>query len=348
MVNGDGVRGACRNCAAGLTGPFCAACGQRDQPPDPTLREIAAEAWEAFVNVDGKVVSSVRLLFTRPGVLTAEYLLGHRARYLPPLRLYLVCSVFFFLVTAAMPDRARGRRAAAARDGAPGELKVFTLRRSTGSSATDEGAEAVEDSLQRVQRDSSRRATLASIGRDTTVALDSASRALADSVGIERKLARELGARPGWWKRTFYPRFIRNAPRIVNDKKTFARYMREQTARVMFVLMPVFAGLLALAYRSRRRRYPSHLIVSLHLHAFMFATATLVALAGLLPNGWLRRTPLALLLLWAIAYVPLALRRVYGGRRRMAILRATALAGIYAGVAMLAVTAAAFAVILMY
>ena len=38
-----------------------------------------------------------RVLFARPGALTREYLAGHRQRYTPPLRLYLVFSVLFFL-----------------------------------------------------------------------------------------------------------------------------------------------------------------------------------------------------------------------------------------------------------
>ena len=38
-----------------------------------------------------------------PGHLTREFLAGRRARYLPPVRLYLVLSVVFFLV--ATPPR---------------------------------------------------------------------------------------------------------------------------------------------------------------------------------------------------------------------------------------------------
>jgi hypothetical protein len=37
------------------------------------------------------------MLFTRPGFLTREYVQGRRVSYLPPVRLYLVASVLFFL-----------------------------------------------------------------------------------------------------------------------------------------------------------------------------------------------------------------------------------------------------------
>ena len=37
-------------------------------------------------------------LIIRPGFLTAEYLLGRRVRYIPPLRLYIFISIIFFLI----------------------------------------------------------------------------------------------------------------------------------------------------------------------------------------------------------------------------------------------------------
>jgi hypothetical protein len=58
----------------------------------------------------------------RPGFLTQEFLRGRRARYLPPFRLYLVVSLFFFVVLAAFPDDS-GRLI---QIGPPGAPKVVT------------------------------------------------------------------------------------------------------------------------------------------------------------------------------------------------------------------------------
>jgi hypothetical protein len=52
---------------------------------------------------DGKVAATLRTLFTRPGELTLDFLAGRRARWLLPLRLYLLCSVAFF-VTGPLVD----------------------------------------------------------------------------------------------------------------------------------------------------------------------------------------------------------------------------------------------------
>ncbi len=45
----------------------------------------------------------MRYLIGRPGALTREYFAGRRSSYLPPIRLYLIISVVFFLM-ASLPD----------------------------------------------------------------------------------------------------------------------------------------------------------------------------------------------------------------------------------------------------
>jgi Protein of unknown function (DUF3667) len=92
----------CLNCGAGLRGAFCAACGQRSVPANPTVSELAGDAWQELSGYDGRIALTFRGLL-RPGHLTAEYLQGRRARYLPPIRLYLIVSVAYFLVSASTP-----------------------------------------------------------------------------------------------------------------------------------------------------------------------------------------------------------------------------------------------------
>jgi hypothetical protein len=51
--------------------------------------------------------STILALLFKPGFLTREFLSGRRARYLPPLRLYLVLSVLFFLILGLSPHEPR-------------------------------------------------------------------------------------------------------------------------------------------------------------------------------------------------------------------------------------------------
>jgi hypothetical protein len=93
----------CLNCNAPLTGPFCSGCGQRAVPPHPTTRELAGDAWAELIGWDGKFATTIRLLLRRPGELTRVLLEGRRAQYISPVRLYLMCSVLYFIVAAGAP-----------------------------------------------------------------------------------------------------------------------------------------------------------------------------------------------------------------------------------------------------
>jgi hypothetical protein len=93
----------CLNCDAPLAGPFCSRCGQRALPAHPTMRELAGDALAELFGWDGKLASTLRLLFGRPGELTRALLNGQRTKHVPPVRLYLACSVLYFVVAAAAP-----------------------------------------------------------------------------------------------------------------------------------------------------------------------------------------------------------------------------------------------------
>lgn len=89
----------CANCAEPLVGRFCARCGeQRVGPADHTLRRFLEHLFEAFTHADGKVFLTVRSLLTRPGRLTADYQRGKRKPYIPPLQIFLICNLVFFLL----------------------------------------------------------------------------------------------------------------------------------------------------------------------------------------------------------------------------------------------------------
>ena len=116
--------------------------------------------------------------------------------------------------------------------------------------------------------------------------------------------------------------------RLVSDPKGL---QREATAlgeraisnlgAAMFVLLPLFALCLKLVYLNRRLRYTEHLVFALHLHACWF-----IVLALMLPD-WPVLTGLAFMAL--PVYTWMAMRRVYGGRWWLLLLRSTLLGSVY-------------------
>ena len=91
----------CDNCGATVTGRYCAACGQRLEPPLHSLWHFSTVALEDLTHADSRLWRTLATLLVRPGRLTREFLDGRRAHYLPPVRLYLVISVAFFLWASA-------------------------------------------------------------------------------------------------------------------------------------------------------------------------------------------------------------------------------------------------------
>ncbi len=91
----------CRNCGAPLAGTFCSDCGQSGDVHVPTTHELIHEALEGITHSDSRLWVTLKYLLFIPGKLTNEFIAGRRVSYLPPMRLYLVLSVAFFLLLPA-------------------------------------------------------------------------------------------------------------------------------------------------------------------------------------------------------------------------------------------------------
>ena len=128
----------CLNCGAALHGSFCSACGQRSVPPDPSVAEVAGDAWQELSGYDGRIAATIRGLL-RPGYLTREYVAGRRARYLSPVRLYLIVSVIYFVAASSTPPSMSTRSGQVE---APGGLQIGVTRSTNGDElSADERAQ---------------------------------------------------------------------------------------------------------------------------------------------------------------------------------------------------------------
>ena len=102
-------RSDCANCGESLTGTYCAACGQRDQPLRVPVHRFLVQSATEFFGIDGRVWVTLRELLFRPGALTVAYVQGRRRRYLRPLRVYLSCTVLFFVLLTLLDPVGRVR-----------------------------------------------------------------------------------------------------------------------------------------------------------------------------------------------------------------------------------------------
>jgi hypothetical protein len=295
-VSTDGA--PCRNCGAPRTGRFCAACGQSDRNYVRAMSEIVREFARESLGLDSRLVRTLGALLFQPGMLTRDWTLDRRASWVAPVRLYLVISLAFFSVLSFT-----GGIAVSSTDATRGDAAV---RADLGD---DEGLADIVATL-----DETERARLRSIFDQRglpTEALDRAARASA---------APHAGA----------PQAVSSVPRALRERMLSAledpagawQAIVADLPFAMFLALPLYAAWLKLLYP--RRFYVEHVVFALHLHAFLFAIgicllllpdepepAASIALQGIQRVGAGIGNALTLA---AGAYYALALRRVYGQR----------------------------------
>ncbi len=88
----------CLNCNTSLQGRYCHVCGQENIEPKESVWHLVNHFFQDITHFDGKFFSTVKLLITKPGFLSKEYMLGKRASYLNPIRMYVFTSAIFFLI----------------------------------------------------------------------------------------------------------------------------------------------------------------------------------------------------------------------------------------------------------
>lgn len=291
---------ACRNCGEQAPLKFCPECGQETALHPPTLGEFLHEFVGHYVALEGALWRTLRLLLTKPGRLTREYLDGRRRQYVLPLRLYLTCSFLFFLVLKLMPV------------GAPHDTAAGGVA----------GRHVV---------------TLAPLQAPANAAATAASGAAPGAVAPHRPTHESL--RPvdcGAWDQrrcNFVESFLNNTgARFSDNPEETTRHMQAHMLAwapyLVFLLLPAFAGIMMLTYRNRHMTYGEHVVYSLHVHAFWFVLFLGIAT---LPD-----TVGGLLYLAVPVYGTLAMREAYGGRWWVTIVRAAFASAFYGVVLMLA------------
>jgi hypothetical protein len=90
----------CLNCGKPLMGSYCGNCGQEAKELRRPFFRLSREAISSLFELDGRSFRTLFYLLTKPAHLSKEYFSGRRMQYTPPLRLFLVISVSFFLLVS--------------------------------------------------------------------------------------------------------------------------------------------------------------------------------------------------------------------------------------------------------
>nr|WP_246408402.1 DUF3667 domain-containing protein [Parvularcula dongshanensis] len=94
----------CYACGAPVQGPWCYACGQKNDDCRRSIFRLVGEFIRDVTSLDGRFLHTVRAVLTRPGRHLRDYGDGKRSPYTSPVRFFLVVS-FAFFTTLALTDR---------------------------------------------------------------------------------------------------------------------------------------------------------------------------------------------------------------------------------------------------
>ena len=334
----------CENCGTELQGEFCHACGQSVHNPIRHAAHAVEEFFEAFWHLDGRVFRTLRDLMS-PGRVAINYLAGHRARYIAPLRLFVILSLLTFFIGAAAVhvEVAEVERI---RDQAVADIEQ--ARADAGNTpGVDPTLVAAEVRIRSAAANRVVELTGRPAAEGTGDAPPQAERRRMQINLFGHKGEWDAETNPlviGWWPQFANDWLNRKVGNLENNMQSFngaaidawLQGAMAAAPSALFLLVPVFALLLKLAYLFTRRLYLEHLVVALYSHTFLLIMLTLAfllsALDGLVtsrPLGILLDLAFAAVLLWMPVYLLLMQKRVYRQAWWLTVLKYLVIGNIY-------------------
>ena len=346
----------CRNCGAPLLGGHCYACGQPVKGLVRPLGNLFGDLLDSVFNVDTRILRTIPPLFAKPGFLTNEYFAGRQVRYVTPVRLFFFLAIITFFFAQLTTDVGSDIVQVNAEDSNDND--------DIGSASTVAEVEKARDA--RLANLAAAKARMANTPAKTGIGGIEAGEAQVRATATERiRQLREAQAKgeappppmqdsfnfkvngerwdrqknpldtwgPGFvdgWVNDQIARANGNIQRLKKDRTAFKDAVLSAVPTTLFVLVPVFALMLKLAFVFKRRLYMEHIVVALHSHAFLCLDLLLVLLVRAL-EGWVAPNPGALatvfgwieglLILWMPIHLLLMQKRVYAQGWPMTLLK---------------------------
>ena len=305
----------CRNCGAPLTSPYCGECGQKDADVAQPLTTLVADFFDGTFSLDSRVVRTMALMIGRPGRLTRAYFDGQRTRYMPPLRLFLVCSLLFF-ATVGLSGRHILRMTANAESVQASDDANVNL-----VFAFDFDDPASNES-------SPTRSSTTAPAPSFLIDLDVFPRA-SDPVTTSMTPEEVEAVVASPTLPAFARRYVADAQNAVMNPQELNASLNVWLPRMMLLLVPVFALVLRLFYWDRRLFLAHHIFFALHFQAFLFVLLTVLLLIAPLYRGFLSAL---VFLLGGELYLLLSMRRTYRQSWLLTIIKAASVSLIYTAV----------------
>ncbi|MGZ4049723.1 MAG: DUF3667 domain-containing protein [Bacteroidia bacterium] len=301
----------CLNCGTTVIGKYCHICGQENIEPKESVWHLISHFFNDITHFDGKFFTSMRDLIVKPGFLSKQYMIGRRASYLNPIRMYLFTSFIFFLIffylfkidENTINIGINGKNIEAIDST---ELKELSAQVNNGQPLTKEELKEKFDT-----------------SGITFMNANYKSKEEYDS------LLRSGKKKDNWLERILTYKIIELNQKYRNNKSlaitNIVEKIQHSFPQMLFVLLPIFALLLKILYvRHKNFYYTDHAIFTIHFYIFIFFVMLLIfgliKVEGMSGSNWISYLNLGFIL-GIFFYLYKAMRNFYKQRRGKTILK---------------------------
>ena len=311
----------CLNCGEQLQARYCPVCGQENIEPKENIRQLIGHLFRDIAHVDGKFFVTLKLLLFRPGFLSKEYLLGRRARYIDPIRMYIFSAFLFFIVLFSYQSSLHHLID-------EGDNNNYN---SINDSATKKPAIKQEGLPRGVKRkaDSSVNDVIKKpVTQDSGMAVSNLTMTLGEYDSIQSRLPK--AQRDGWLLQRLNKKSILIRQQYLHNREAFEIMLIDHYAHsfptMMFFFLPLVAFVLRLLYVNKWKKinYVGHSIFVIHCYSasyiLMLTAFFFVILYNIMPwriFGFLRIA----LIVAIFFYLYKAMRNFYRERRAITIFK---------------------------
>ncbi len=293
---------SCNNCGTHLDESFnyCPTCGQSNTDNNITFTTLVKEFIDNYLGIDSKLAHSLVPFLIKPGSLTNRFQEGKIKHFIHPIRLYFVMSLFYFFTISYLLSDVNFQKfddddiidiSSASLDELQDDDRLKALSDSLKLAL-------VEDSLvQKYSKINSYKQLLDSLNADfgdefienQTVSLSSVDiparegerrfekyhRLARDPKIVDSVFWDSLTNNGGQLGGNFLSdsqkaHFLSQVRKIFVNDEGFKGFVLGNLPLMMFILIPLFAGVLKFVYVRRKHLYIKHVVHALHIHSFAY------------------------------------------------------------------------------
>ena len=230
----------CLNCNTPLTGRYCSGCGQENRPKKLSVWQLLGQFFSGLLNYDGRLIQSIRLLFSEPSALTKAYMEGKRSSYVNPAQFYLFTSAIYFLFSS-----------------------TFSSPEKTSDSIDTNFSKEFKEGFVKDNRLQE---------NDSILSLESEFESFEEYLGNQETLDPE--DRSSTFELRFIEKFYQIKDKYEGQKgfvQAFGEEVLNRLPQVLFITLPLLALILKLVFIQRKHYwYIDHLIFILHIATSFF------------------------------------------------------------------------------